>query len=72
VAMSAGSANLEVEGRKYQITCNQVTEMGLPKSGNNKVFIQVGGIRKALKAVLVSNILHMLVPVVKDAEITIE
>jgi len=72
VAMSAGSANLEVEGRKYQITCNQVTEMGLPKSGNNKVFIQVGGIRKALKAVLVSNILHMLVPVVKDAVITIE
>ena len=71
-AAKGSSANLTLDGAKYKITCNQTTEIGLPLSGKKKVFIQVGGVKKALNSVSKSNGIVVVVPASKDAVITME
>ena len=67
-----GSANLIFKDKALQISCNQVTEIGIPANSVKKVSLQVGDKVSELKTVRKGNQLVFEVPAISEGTITLK
>jgi hypothetical protein len=67
-----GSASLITEGKNFMVSCNQVTDIGLPANGVKKCWLQQGSSRNELKFTFAEKGIFVTVPSVGIGTLILE